>query len=348
MFFLRVVHNCFYLAKRFFFALLVRSQITIALMSEFFDLSGVYDYIHDAYRSKSLHWVCGIVVGIALLVTLIVCMALGIHSLEQSELAYTNNQITGSLDGPYEQGLHFFNPADQVIFADRTILTVNLTVACFTWDKMSFIANVTVLYAYDPDKIVEVVIKLFSSEANYVISLNRNMTQSVMWSSAKFNATDYYDIRGVVEKQMQLDLQQNMNSSNSRSAVLINSLQLTNISFPAEFAAIIVERQLIEQQRVTALNNRPSALTNANTTYLKAFQQASIITTNYDNQARIIMANAEAQAQVIQANWMSLAYTLNYTKTINDWNNSQVIDFLNQDSWTNKETVVDFGALSTN
>lgn len=235
----------------------------------------------------------------------------------------------------------------KVIRIDRTALQEMLTVDCFTWDKMSVETAVAVQYAYDRTKIVPVVFKLFADRDNYEASMKRNMTSLLMWTCAKFNATDYYDFRGMVEKQMQLDMEANMNTSNSRSAVVITLVQLKNIQFPAEFVAMIAERQLIEQQRITALNNRPNALTQANTTSLTADQQAAVILTNYDNQARVVLTAAAANSQVILSNWIALINVLQTTKTIDGFNNTQAIAFLNQDTLATKQMAVQFSVLES-
>lgn len=306
------------------------------------DLTVIYEHFHHR-ENQRVYTKCCLIFGVfSTALVLIVVFALGIHKLEQHEIAFTHNKITTTISGPYDQGLHFFNPASEVIRFERTFQQKVIDVTCMTWDKMEFKATVSFQYLYREELIIPVVLKEFRDEQNYLVFLERNVTSNLISSCAEWNATDYYDQRAQVEKQMELNLIANLNGPNSRFGSDIKALQLKNIKFPDEFNEIIVRRQLIEQQRITTLNARPSLLTNANTTLLTAQKQAIIITTNSNNAARVILANANATAQVVLKNWQQLVASLVYAKQLNNWNNSQVINYLNQDTFVTKQALVDF------
>jgi regulator of protease activity HflC (stomatin/prohibitin superfamily) len=262
---------------------------------------------------------------IILSVLTIVLLAISIKKIDPQQIGYTENQITMSIKGPFDQGLHPFLPGDSLVVFDRIFQQLLLEVDCMTLDKMKLTISVSLQYQYNQEKIIPVIWYQFGDEDHYVDFLRKNITTSLITSCAKYTAIQYYDLRGQVEKTMEVDLIYNLNGNSSMFGSDIKALQLKNIEFPPELNAIIVRRQLIDQEQNTQINNRTTQLILANTTLLSAQQQAISIQIYANNTAKITMQQAETNANVIRYQWSQLVDALLYSKNASSWNNTQAI-----------------------
>jgi hypothetical protein len=308
------------------------------------DLTRIYEFFYlNGKRCALRLWHFCILGG---LIALVVIAAFKVRTLRNHEMAFTVNRVTGGIVGPYTQGITFFNPATDLVRFDRTYQGKVLNVSVISFDKMFLVVSISFQYMYNTTQIVPTIFYQFKDENNYLIFLERNITRNIITTCARFNATDFLDKRQAVETRIESDLQVNLNGPGSRFGSDIKALQFKDVKFPTSFNDFILRRQLVDQEKTTALNARPSALTSANTTLLKSVQQAQIITTNSQNRVAIIMANANATAQVLKGNWITLVDSLLRTKVLNGWNNSQVLSFLNQDTWASRSVIADFKSIS--
>jgi len=307
------------------------------------DITGIYDTLLNPTQLRRMKKPALLAFAAAITLLIIILFARSTYKIEQNQLAFTENQITANIDGPYTQGLYVWKPADRVVRFERIFQQKVMDVKSMTYDKLKFIATISFQYEYQPINIVPTIWMEFQNEDNYLLFFERNVTTSIITTCAKYNATDYYDSRGIVEKQMENDLVRNLNFPGSRFGAEIKGLQLKNIRFPIEFTRIIERRQIIDQDRVTAINARVSLLINANTTLLRSQQQASIIQTQADNAAQVIQTSANATAEIIWARWMRLVLGVQENIQRNNLTFEQAIAYLNQDTFSTKASWVDFG-----
>jgi len=216
------------------------------------DITGIYDSFLHPTRLRRMKKPILLIFGSAIMLLIIILFARSTYKIEQNQLAFTENQITADINGPYTQGLYVWKPADHIVRFERIFQQKVMDVKSMTYDKLKFIASISFQYEYQPKDIVPTIWMEFQSEDNYLLFFERNVTTSIITTCAKYNATDFYDSRGIVEKQMENDLVHNLNFPGSRFGAEIKGLQLKNIRFPTEFTRIIERRQIIDQDRVTS------------------------------------------------------------------------------------------------
>jgi len=286
-------------------------------------------------------WV-GAFVILASIVIGIILLALSGTRVEQNEWIFTENQIFTTLGGPYEQGFYLVKPADRILRFERIFQAETITVPCMTNDKLKFAAKISFQYVFRRELIVPTILLEFKNLDNYMVFFFQNITNSIITTCAKWNATDYYDKRALVELQLENDLLHNVNNPDSRFGADIKALQLRDIRFPSEFNSIIVRRQIIDQESVTATNARVTALISANTRLLEAQRIAAIRATEASNQAHVILDQANTTAQVRYAEWFNVVNTLLYNKQSNHLSNHRILYYLNQDTFTSKRSIIQF------
>lgn len=111
----------------------------------------------------------------------------------------------------------------------------------------------------------------------------------------------------------------------------IENFQLVNIKFPTRFSDVINVKQNTDQSRLTALNNRNSVLTNANTNLLQAQTRARTILNNANNTAMINLNKAQELVNIENFLWETRLDL--YAKVKNDMNltPSQVVEYIHND-----------------
>lgn len=283
----------------------------------------------------------------SLLVIGITLLSLSGTRVEQNEWAFTENRIFTNLNGPYDQGFHMFKPADRILRFERIFQAQILAIPSMTNDKLKFTARISFQYVFRPELIIPTILLEFKDLNNYMQFFFQNITNSVITTCAKWNATDYYDKRAQVELQLQNDLLRNLNGANSRFGADIKAFQLRDIQFPPEFNSIIIRRQIIDQESVTATNARVTALINATTRLLEAQRIAAIRATEAANQANVILARANTTSQIRYAEWVNIVNALSYNKQSNNLSNERILYYLNQDIFTSKRSIIQFSRKLT-
>lgn len=265
-------------------------------------------------QHKSTRKIIGkIIFGLLLLgslILMIVLLAQCINKkIEQSDVGFVFNTYTGKFSGPYGQGTINLSPQEEL----KTFTSIyqqknEAGVTCLTQDKLQLSLDVSYQYAYNPEYIVSMLIKGFSSETNYMDLVNDAFWKNYTMVCANYTAENFYAFRSQIEKSIYNEFVFSLTDMDI--GLDVKALQLTHVNFPREFSNIITAKQTATQEITTYTYARQGQLTNAQTELLKAQQQAQIILINAANTAANNRYSADINYNVVveQYNQKGLGY----------------------------------------
>jgi len=169
--------------------------------------------------------------------------------------------------------------------------------------------DASIIFAIDPDKVVDVHIKW---QDQYVNNLVRPQARGVIRDAvSQFGIEEVYST-----KRMELVEQMNtaMADTLEEGGLILVDFVLRNITFSEEYAASVEQKQIAEQQaqqaafvveqrKQEAQQAREVAQGEADSAVFRAEGQAEavVIQAEADAEARVIQARAEAEARILQA-----------------------------------------------
>lgn len=261
---------------------------------------------------------------------LIILLSLTVQTVEQTEYAIGYDNYTMEFTEIYTQGRYVTRVGEYLIRLPRTLEEYDARLTCLTKDKVLVTLDVAMQYQYDKSQLIETVLKKFDGKDNYNTFITNRATSSILDACLKYNAEEYYTIRGSIDIAMYDELVAVINNDNIGAKV--EFFQLVNIEFPQEFSDAIVQKQTVQQEALTATNNRQSILTNAQTALYEAQRTAAITLINANNTALININKAYADAGAQEQLWINRAFAYNYTLSIMGLNGSSIIDYIESDN----------------
>ena len=226
----------------------------------------------------------------------------------------------------YEQGLHTVAVGEELIFFKRTLQEFKADVECLSKDRVLLDLSFSLQYEYVEDELIKTVLKQFGSNGVYNKFIVNHILSSVSESCLKYDAEDYYSIREIINTEMFNSLVAKINDQNI--GTLIKFFQLVNIQFPSDFSNIIEEKQRVEQTGATALNDRQSILTDAETALLEAQVAAEITIINANNTATINLNKATTDTNAQKALWDSRAFAYGSASSTLGLNSTDMILYI--------------------
>lgn len=284
-------------------------------------------------RSEFCFRFCGVITGILIfggIITMISLLALYIsYPVEQSEYAVGYDTYNMKFTKIYEQGKYPIKVGEEMIIIQRTLQDFNKDLTCMTKDKILINLNIGLQYQYHRDDLIEKILKEFSSIKNFNGFLFDRITSSIINSCLAYEAEEYYTKRSVIDRHMYNGLIADINNYNLGASV--EFFQLINIQFPKPISDAIAEKQNIDQEALTAQNERASKLTEANTALYEMQRQANIQIINAYASANITQNQAQSNSQIQQVLWENRAYTYSHANDVLGLNSTQLIDYIQAD-----------------
>jgi regulator of protease activity HflC (stomatin/prohibitin superfamily) len=172
------------------------------------------------------------------------------------------------------------------------------SIAARTLDGQEIYVDASVIYAIDPDKVVQVHI---AWQNRYGDDLVRAQSRGIIR-----DAVSQYGVQDVVSAkrfEMVNKIREDMGTKLSENGLMLVDFVLRNISFTQEYAASIEQKQIAEQQAQQAKLVVESKKQEAEQARQAAQGQADarVIEAKADAESRVINAKAEAEARLIQA-----------------------------------------------
>ena len=272
----------------------------------------------------------GIIILVGGIITMISLLALYInYSVEQDEYAVGYDTYNMKWTKIYNQGRYPIKVGENMIKIKRTLQEFSKDISCLTKDKILLDINIALQYQYEKDKLIPVILEQFSSIDNYKQFLFDRITSSIMNSCLSYDAEQYYTDRSAVDAHMYSQLIHDINYNNIGANV--EFLQLVNIQFPVQISTAITQKQNIDQEALTVMNDRSTLLTNANTELLETIRTSNILLINANNTANIILNQAETNAEIQNMLWTKRAYGYEHASGKLGLNSSQIIDYIESD-----------------
>ena len=274
--------------------------------------------------------VFGIIMLLGGIITMISLLALYInYPVEQDEYAVGYDTYNMKWTKIYNQGRYPIRVGENMIKIKRTLQEFSKDISCLTKDKILLDINIALQYQYEKDKLIPVILEQFSSIDNYKQFLFDRITSSIMNSCLAYDAEQYYTDRSAVDAHMYSQLIHDINYNNIGANV--EFLQLVNIQFPVQISTAITQKQNIDQEALTVMNDRSTLLTNANTELLETVRKSNILLINANNTANIILNQAETNAEIQNMLWSKRAYGYEHASGKLGLNSSQIIDYIESD-----------------
>ena len=282
--------------------------------------------------NKKKFWtICCICTVFQFLILIIVIMSLTLNlPVKQNEYGVVYNEYTMQLGPIREQGKYNVKLGDKLIIFQRTLQSYSITTTCLTSDKVLVTLSSTIQYKYHKENLINIIMLLFKNNKIYSDFLHNLIISSISNTCLKFTAEDYYIDRSLVDNTMSENLIKDIDGL--LIGTNINFFQLTNILFPNEFSTIIQQKQNIQQNQLTAINDRNSLVTQANTKLLQAQRTADINLINANNTVNVNLNKAITDANIAETLWnqRKILY-LNIIESLK-YNHSQLIDYLNSEN----------------
>lgn len=269
---------------------------------------------------------------------LIILLALTVKDVEQTEYAVGYDNYTMKFTKIYTQGRYVTRVGEYFIKLPRTLQEYKAELTCLTKDKVLVNLDVAMQYQYDRKQLISTILKQFNGKSKYNTFIKNRATSSILDTCLKYEAEEYYTKRGAIDIAMYNELTRVINDNNIGANV--EFFQLVNIEFPTTFATAITTKQIVQQEALTATNNRQSILTNAQTGLYEAQRKASIILINANNTAMITLNKAYADAEAQGELWDKRAYAYNFTSYIFNLNATEIIDYIESDNVKKSSTLI--------
>ena len=276
-----------------------------------------------------LFWTIGIIL-LGGIITMITLLSLYInYPVEQTEYAVGYNSYNMKFTKIYDQGRYPIQVGEQMIKIPRTLKDFNRKITCMTNDKILIDLDISIQYLYQKDNLIPKILKEFGSIDTFNSFLSDRITSSIINSCLSYESEEYYIERSVIDRYIYSELLIDVNNKNIGAT--IEFFQLVNVKFPTEISTAITQKQNIDQESLTAQNDRNTLLTQENTKLLETQRQANIIIINANNQANITLNQAYTNTQAQNILWTNRVYTYKHIADKLNLNSSHLIDYLETD-----------------
>jgi regulator of protease activity HflC (stomatin/prohibitin superfamily) len=274
----------------------------------------------------SKHIFIGINIIVFGLLTFIFLIPFNIQQVEQDEYAIKYNIFTNNFDDSVlTQGIYFMPFSFEFYKFKRTLQNIELNeLNCMTRDKVILKLHVMLQIQYYPNTLKDTLLKQFLNDQNYKELINSIAYSTILNSCLYWSVEQYYMERSQIDTMMYDQLFSNINMLNVKSKVIF--FQLVNIKFPESYSNLIKEKQNIEQNKQTALNDRTNKITQAQTEIIISKKNAMINLINANMSSNIILNKANLDSKQIIIFWN---LRTNYLKHVSNELELNPIDLLN-------------------
>lgn len=260
-------------------------------------------------------------------ILMIVLLSLTVNKeVKQDEYAVGYNTFEMEFTEVRSQGKYVTEVGEEFIILKRTLQEFSTDLECLSKDKVLLDLSFALQYQYSEGDLIPIILRQFGENGVYKKFIKNHILSSVSETCLKYNAEDYYTIRSTIDIDMFDSLVVKINDQDIGTT--IEFFQLVNIGFPPEFSAKITEKQHVQQTGDTAINDRASILTDANTELLEAEREATISVINANNTASININKANANANSQKALWDQRAFAYENAAMTLGFNGTDMISYI--------------------
>ena len=250
--------------------------------------------------------IIGIVLGGALLLTLI---SAGLVFINPQERGVVISAITpeGYRQEPLEPGLSWIVPfVENVIPYNISNQTYTMSIApqegqvigddsieARTSDGQQVLIDASVIFSVDPEEVVQVHVQW---QNRYDADLVRPVSRGVIRDAvSQFGIEEVYSLK---RDELVEIIDTGLSESFANNGLILHEFVLRNISFSAEYAASVEQKQISEQQaqQATFIVEQRKAEADQARAVAEGERDAAILQAEGDAQARLLEAEAEAEA----------------------------------------------------
>lgn len=282
-----------------------------------------------------LFCVCFCFGGILLLIVL---LSLTVKSVEQTEYAVGYDTYNMKFTKIYTQGKYVTKVGEKLIRLPRTLQEYSTELTCLTNDKVLINLEIGMQYQYQRNKLIDTILMKFDGKEKFNRFIENRAVSSILDTCLKYNAEDYYTTRGDIDIAITNELVNVINNNNVGANV--EFFQLINIGFPPSFSNAITRKQTVQQEALTATNNRQSILTNAETGLLEARRTALIVLINANNTALININKAYTNAKAQEILWTNRANAYGYASNVLKLNGTSMVNYIKSENVLNSNVLV--------
>lgn len=263
-----------------------------------------------------------------LFILMIVLLAKSVNrEVTQTEYAIGYKTFDMEFTKVYEQGRYVTGVAEHWTIVKRTLQEMGASgEECLTNDKVLVDLTYSLQFAYLKQDLISILKRQFHDDDNYKKMLKDRVESSIATTCTKYDAEDFYNSRSTIDEAMFANLLSIVNDQNI--GIEIAFFQLQNIAFPTEFSDLIELKQNTEQEAQTAINDRESILTQANTRLLEAQRTAEIILIDANNVANITLNAATTNSTAQQKVWSNRALAYAHTQKTLGYNGSDTVAYI--------------------
>ena len=274
-----------------------------------------------------------------LLISLFV-LPINIQKVEQDEYAVQYNIITNKFyDDVLTQGLYLKPVNIEFYRFKRTLQNIEVDgLECMTKDKVILKLHVILKIQYYSESLKNTILQQYSDDSNYKNLINSVIYSTVLNSCLYWNVEQYYMERSKIDNMMFNQLTSNINISNIGTQVIF--FQLVDIKFPDSYSNLIKEKQNIEQNKQTALNDRTNKITQVQTEIIISKKNAQINLLNANMSSNIILNKANLMKEQIVNFW---SYRTNYLCQVANelkLNPTELLNYLKQEKISQTQNVI--------
>lgn len=265
---------------------------------------------------------------LALLITMIVLLAMTVNrEVTQTEFVVPYNQYTCEFGSVLEQGRHTTEVGVEFLSFPRVLKDLNVqTVTCLTSDKVEINLNMKIQYRLGKQCLTDVILEQFSSRKKHAKFLKTVAKSSILTSCLDYEAEQFYSLRSEVDSHIFNGLQNDINTNGFCATV--EFFQLNDIVLPDKLIETIIQKQSLQQEIITADNDRENQIITANTKLIAVEQSSQVILIEANNTASITYDAARQTEEAIVNSWYNRAVAYKQVVTSLNLNEKEFADYL--------------------
>jgi regulator of protease activity HflC (stomatin/prohibitin superfamily) len=212
-----------------------------------------------ASRGKGLRAASGMIIGSVVIALLLTTVSAGLIFIQPEERGVVISALApkGYRDTALQPGLRWVIPFAETVVRypiSRQTYTMSIapeegqrlgddSVAARTSDGQEVLIDASVIYAIDPEKVIQVHI---AWQNRYSDDLIRTLSRGIIRDEASQYRVD--EIVSAKRTELITGIQQTMSSKLKDNGFILNDFVLRNIQFSPEYAASVEQKQIAEQQ----------------------------------------------------------------------------------------------------
>lgn len=262
------------------------------------------------------------------------------RSVEQDEYVVKYNVWTNQFDNQVlTQGQYATPFGVDFIKFKRTLQNIELDgLECMTMDKVILRLNVIMQIQYYPDYLIRTILKQYDTDSNYKELIITIANSTILNTCLLWSVEQYYMERSKIDNSMYLELISNINQTTIQTQVVF--FQLVDIKFPDSYSDLIKEKQNIEQNKQTALNDRTNKLTQAQTQIVINQKNAQVNLVNANMSSNVILNKANTMGEQIKKLWESRTNYWNDVYKKLELNPDQLLDYIKQEKISSAPNII--------